>query len=103
MQHDGSRSRIRLLTGVTLDALEWAGLIALAWNLLEPGGWLVHGIALIVDNRPTSYYYLGVGVVAMLALKSWLDELSPGLATELVTRFTWAFAGTYLLLRLLGA
>ena len=78
----------------------WVGVIGIVWNLLKPGGWLYWGIDLAVLHQPDSFYYLGVGLLGLLAGKAWLDNIDPRAFSNLLTVIA-AFAGTFLLLGLL--
>lgn len=84
---------------VMLRALLWVGVAGIAWDLLKPGGWLFQFIGLVMDNQPTSIYYLTVGVLGLLAGKYWLDEMNPNASLHFLV-FTCAFAGSYFILRL---
>jgi hypothetical protein len=88
------------LTWLLLNGLMWMGVIGTAWNLLKPGGWLFWIIDLIERNQPTSFYYLAVGVLGLLAGKVWLDHIDPRAFYSLVTA-ALAFAGTFFILSLL--
>jgi hypothetical protein len=95
-----SRGRFEATIRVTLIALLWVGIIGIAWNMFKPRGWLFQFIGTIVDNRPTSYCYLAVGILGLLAAKYWLDELNPNAVANLLS-FGCVFAGSYFILRLL--
>ena len=88
------------LTWLLLHGLIWTGVVGVAWNLLKPGGWLYWILDLIGRNEPTSYYYLGVGIVGLLAGKFWLDSIGPRAVYHLLTA-AGAFAGTFYILSLL--
>ena len=96
------RSKIRFESTIsaTSNVLLWVGVIGIAWNLFKPAGWLFRLIGIIVDDRPTSFYYLAVGMLGLLAGKHWLDELNPNAVSNLLT-LGCAFAGSYFVLRLL--
>lgn len=83
---------------VTLRALLLVGIAGIAWNMFKPGGWLFQLIALIMDNQPTSLYFLAAAVAAVAAAKSWLDAWHPHACANLLT-FVCAFAGSYFILR----
>ncbi len=89
-----------LVLWVVLNALTWIGIIGIAWSLFKPGGWLFHAIAMVLDNRPTSYYYLVLGLVALLVGKRLLDKIHPDFVSNLMT-IIWAFAGTVFIVHLL--
>ena len=95
-----TRGHFESFTWLLLNGLMWVGVVGIAWNLLKPGGWLYWGIDLAVLHRPDSYYYLGVGVLALLAGKAWLDSIGPSAIWNLLT-VACSFAGTFFLLRLL--
>jgi hypothetical protein len=84
----------------TQCALLSIGIVGIAWNLLKPGGWLYWLIAIIADNRPTSFYYLALAATGLLVGTLWLNQVKPGVIANLLT-FACAFAGTYFILRLL--
>jgi hypothetical protein len=87
-------------TWVLLRALQYIGILSIAWNLLKPTGWLSFLIEILAANRPTSYYYLGAGALMLLAGKSWLDSLGPNAVANLLAA-GGGFAGSYFVLRLL--
>jgi hypothetical protein len=88
------------LTWLLLSALMWTGVAGIAWNLLKPGGWLSWTIDQILDNQPTGFYYLAVGVLGVIAVKVWLDTIYPQAFRNLLTVMC-AFAGTFFILALL--
>ena len=85
------------LLWLLLNGLMWVGVVGIAWNLLKPGGWLYWGIDLAALHQPDSFYYLGVGILALLAGKVWLDHIDPSAFSNLVTAVC-AFAGTFFVL-----
>lgn len=95
-----SRGLIASTIWVALNALLWVGVVGIAWHLFKPGGWLFQFIAIVVDYQPTSFYYLAVGMLGLLAGKQWLDDLNPNALSNLIG-FICAFAGSYFILRLL--
>lgn len=95
-----SKDYLESLSWPLLNCLMWVGAVGIAWNLLKPGGWLFRIIDLIVDNQPASFYYLGVGLLGLLAGKAWLDNIGPRAFSNLLTVIA-AFAGTFFLLSLL--
>ena len=95
-----AKNHFELLTWLVLNSLMWVGVVGIAWNLLKPGGWLFRIIDLIVGNQPASFYYLGVGLLGLLAGKTWLDSIDPRAFYHLLT-VTSAFAGTFFILSLL--
>lgn len=95
-----AKGHFEWLTWLLLNGLMWVGVIGIAWNLLKPGGWLFWIIDLIARNQPTSFYYLAVGVLGLLAGKIWLGNIDPRAFYNLLT-VTWAFAGTFFILSLL--
>lgn len=88
------------LTWLLMNLLTWVGVIGIAWNLLKPAGWLFWIIDLIVANQPTSFYYLAVGMLGLLAVKVWADNIDPGACNNLLAASA-AFAGTVFILNLL--
>ena len=88
------------LSGLLLNGLMWTGAAGIAWNLLKPGGWLYWILDQIEQNQPASFYYFGVGILASLAGKFWLDSLAPRAFYHLLV-VTGAFAGTFFILSLL--
>ena len=88
------------LNGLLLNGLMWTGVIGIAWHLLKPGGWLYWILDQIEQNQPASFYYFGVGILAALAAKFWLDSLAPRAFYHLLV-VTGAFAGTFFILSLL--
>lgn len=88
------------LSWLLLNSLMWTGAVGVAWNLLKPGGWLYWGLDLIESNQPTSFYYLAVGVLGMIAGKYWLDSIDPRAFYHLLSA-VGAFAGTFFILSLL--
>ena len=99
MEYRAKRS-FEWLTWLLVDGLMWTGAIGVAWRLLKPGGWLYWILDLVDRNQPTSFYYLGVAVLGLLAGKFWLDSIGPRAAYHLLTA-TGAFAGTFFILSLL--
>ena len=95
-----AKGHFEWLTWLLLNGLMWVGVIGIAWNLLKPGGWLFWIIDLIARNQPTSFYYLAVGVLGLLAGKIWLDHVDPRAFYNLLTA-AGAFAGTFFILSLL--
>lgn len=95
-----SRGFFESVLWATQNLLLSIGIAGLVWNLLKPGGWLYWLIAIIVENRPTSLHYLALAAAGLLAGTLWLNQVKPG-AISIVLTFTWAFAGTYFILRLL--
>ena len=95
-----SKDYLESLTWLLLNGLMWVGVVGIAWNLLKPGGWLYWGIDLAVLHQPDSYYYLGVGILALLAGKVWLDSIDPNAIWNLLTAVC-SFAGTFFILSLL--
>ncbi len=83
-----------------LNALTWIGVIGVAWSLFRPGGWLYRGIGLVLDNRPTSYYYVAAVALGLLLGKRLLDRVHPDFVSNLLTAI-WAFAGTFFIVHLL--
>ena len=88
------------LAWLLLNGLMWTGVAGIAWNLLKPGGWLYWMLDLIESNQPYSFYYIGVGILGVLAAKFWLDSLAPDAFQHLLV-VTGAFAGTFFILSLL--
>lgn len=86
-----------------LWAMQWAllsiGIAGIAWNLLKPGGWLSWLTAIVEENQPTSFYYLGLAAIGLLAGTHLLSQVRPGVIPNLLT-FVCAFAGTYFILHL---
>jgi hypothetical protein len=95
-----AKGHFESLAWLLQNGLMWVGVIGIAWNLLKPGGWLFWIIDLIASNQPTSFYYLAVGVLGLLAGKVWLDSIDPRAFYNLLTA-AWAFAGTFFILSLL--
>ncbi len=95
-----AKGQFESLTWLLLNGLKWAGVVGIAWNLLKPGGWLFWIMDLITRNQPTSFYYLAVGGLGLLAGKTWLDNIDPRAFYDLLT-VIWAFAGTFFILSLL--
>ena len=94
------KAHFESLTWLLMNGLTWAGVIGIAWNLLKPGGWLSWIIDLVGANQPTSFYYLSVGLLGLLASKIWLDSIDPSAFYSLLTASS-AFAGTFFILSLL--
>ena len=92
-----AKGHLDSLLWLLLNGLMWVGVIGIVWNLLKPGGWLYWGIDLAVLHQPDSFYYLGVGILALLAGKVWLDHIDPSAFSNLVTA-ACAFAGTFFIL-----
>lgn len=86
-----------------LWATQWAllsiGIVGIAWNLLKPEGWLSWLIGMVEENQPTSFYYLALAAIGLLAGTHLLNQTRPGAIPNLLT-FVCAFAGTYFILRL---
>jgi len=99
MRYGASRS-FESVVRVVLNALTWIGIIGIAWSLFKPGGWLFLGVAMVLDDGPTSYYYLVLGALGLLAGKQLLDRVHPDLVSNLLT-VIWAFAGTLFIVHLL--
>lgn len=95
-----AKNHFESLTWLLMNGLVWVGVIGVAWNVLKPGGWLHWIIDLIVRDQPTSFYYLAVGVLGLLAGKVWLDNIDPRAFYNLLSA-VWAFAGTFFILSLL--
>jgi hypothetical protein len=95
-----TKAHIESLTWPLMYGLMWVGVIGIAWNLFKPGGWLFWIIDLIAANQPTSFYYLAVGMLGLLAGKVWLDNIDPSAFYSLLTA-ACAFAGTFFILSLL--
>ena len=87
-------------TWLLLNGLMWVGVVSIVWNLFKPDGWLFWAIDLILRDRPAGFYYLGLGVLALLAGKYWLDRIDPRAFRNLLTAGC-AFAGTMFILGLL--
>ncbi len=92
-----SKDYLESLTWLLLNGLMWVGVVGIVWNLLKPGGWLYWSIDLAVLHQPASFYYLGVGMLALLAGKVWLDSIDPSAIWNLLTA-ACAFAGTFFIL-----
>lgn len=95
-----AKNHFESVTWLLLNGLMWVGVIGIAWNLLKPGGWLFWIFDIIDRGQPASFYYLGVGLLALLAGKAWLDSIDPRAFYNLLTA-TSAFAGTFFILSLL--
>lgn len=95
-----SRGLFESTSWVAQNAVLWVGIIGIAWNVLKPGGWLYQLIAIVVDNQPTSFYYVGLALLGLLAGKHWLDQLNPNACFNLLS-FGCACAGSFFILRLL--
>jgi hypothetical protein len=94
-----AKSHLDTLTWLLLNGLMWVGVGSIAWNLFKPGGWLYWAIDLIARNQPAGYYYLGLGVLGVLAGKVWLDSIEPRAFRHLLCA-ACAFAGTLFILGL---
>ena len=95
-----SRGQLESAIWVMLKALLWVGIIEIAWNLLKPGGWLFQIIGMVIDNQPTSYYYVAAGMLGTFTGKYLLDQINPNAASNLLV-FICAFAGSYFILHLM--
>ena len=88
------------IVSMLLYSVVWVGVLSIAWKLLKPHGWLYAAIDLILQNEPTGFYYLGIAVLGVLAVKYWLDSIGPNaFRTALIT--VCAFAGSFSILSLL--
>ena len=85
---------------VLLRALQWVGIVGIAWNLFKPGGWSFQLIDLVANSQPEGYYYLGIAVLGLLGGKLLLDSLGPNALANFLA-VGGGFAGTYFVLRLL--
>lgn len=92
-----AKSHFDALTWLLLNGLMWIGAAGLAWHLFKPGGWLFWAIERILNDQPTSYYFLGLGALGLIAAKAGLDSIDPRLFQNLVTAGC-AFAGTLFIL-----
>jgi hypothetical protein len=94
-----AKGRFELLSYLLLNGLVWVGVAGIAWNLLKPAGWLYRFIDLLINGQPASLYYAGVGALALLAGKAWLDSIDRR-AVRYALSASCAFAGTLFILRL---
>jgi len=87
------------ITWLLLNGLMWVGVIGIAWDMFKPGGWLFQAVDFILREQPTGFYYLSLGVAALLAGKIWLDSIDPRAFRNVLTAVC-AFAGTLFILSL---
>jgi hypothetical protein len=88
------------ISSILLNGLLWVGFFGVSWNLLKPGGWVYWIADLAVRHQPASYYYIGLGTIAVIAAKIWLDSIDRRAIFHLLHAFG-AFAGTFYILSLL--
>ena len=79
--------------------LMWVGIMGIAWKLFKPGGWFFWSVDLFLREQPDSYYYLAVGIAALVTLKKWIDAIDPQATRNLLSALC-AFAGTLFILSL---
>lgn len=94
-----ARNRFDRLTALLSHALMWVGIAGIAWYSLKPAGWLYQFIDLVLRELPVSLYYLGLGALALLAAKAWLDSIDRR-AVGYALSASCAFAGTLFILHL---
>ena len=93
-----TRNRFDGIAWLLLNGLVWVGAVGLAWELFKPAGWLFGVADFILREQPTGFYYLGLGIAALLTGKIWLDSVDPRAFHNLLIAVC-AFAGTLFMLR----